>query len=132
MILPRKFRDELGQDMVITKGVGKERCLYVFPQAEFETFAAKLSSQPLTARPTRDFQRIFIAGASSETADSQGRVVIPQSLREYAGLTRDVVLLGQIRRVEIWDKGEWERYRTVAEADYADETNTAHLADLGI
>ena len=100
MILPRKFRDELGQDMVITKGVGNERCLYVFPQAEFEAFAAKLHSQPLTARPTRDFARMFVAGASSETADSQGRVVIPQPLRDYAGLTRDVVLLGQIRRVE--------------------------------
>jgi MraZ protein len=109
VILPRKFRDELGQDMVITKGVGKERCLYVFPQAEFEAFAA-----------------------SSETADSQGRVVIPQPLREYAGLTRDVVLLGQIRRVEIWDRAEWERYRAVAEAAYADETNAAHLAELGI
>ena len=132
MILPRKFRDELGQDMVITKGVGKERCLYVFPQAEFEAFAAKLHSQPLTARPTRDFARMFVAGASSEAADSQGRVVIPQPLREYAGLTRDVVLLGQIRRVEIWDKAEWERYRAVAEAAYADETNAAHLAELGI
>jgi MraZ protein len=132
VILPRKFRDELGQDMVITKGVGKERCLYVFPQAEFEAFAAKLHSQPLTARPTRDFARMFVAGASSEAADSQGRVVIPQPLREYAGLTKDVVLLGQIRRVEIWDKAEWERYRAVAEAAYADETNAAHLAELGI
>ena len=132
MILPRKFRDELGQDMVITKGVGKERCLYVFPQAEFEAFAAKLHSQPLTARPTRDFARMFVAGASSESADYQGRVVIPQALREYAGLAKDVVLLGQIRRVEIWDKAEWERYRAVAEAAYADETNTAHLAELGI
>ena len=132
VILPRKFRDELGQDMVITKGVGKERCLYVFPQAEFEAFAAKLHSQPLTARPTRDFARMFVAGASSESADSQGRVVIPQALREYAGLAKDVVLLGQIRRVEIWDKAEWERYRAVAEAAYADETNAAHLAELGI
>jgi MraZ protein len=118
--------------MVITKGVGKERCLYVFPQAEFEAFATKLHSQPLTARPTRDFARMFVAGASSETADSQGRVVIPQALREYAGLSKDVVLLGQIRRVEIWDKAEWERYRAVAEAAYADETNAAHLAELGI
>jgi MraZ protein len=132
VILPRRFRDELGQDMVITKGVGKERCLYVFPQAEFEAFATKLHSQPLTARATRDFARMFVAGASAESADAQGRVVIPQPLREYAGLTKDVVLLGQIRRVEIWDKGEWERYRAVAEAAYADETNAAHLAELGI
>ena len=132
MILPRKFRDELGQDMVITKGVGKERCLYVFPQAEFEAFAAKLHSQPLTARPTRDFARMFVAGASSETADSQGRVVIPQPLREYAGLGRDVVVVGQLSRVELWDKAEWERYVPTAQAAYSDETNTAHLADLGI
>ncbi|HTE69826.1 MAG TPA: division/cell wall cluster transcriptional repressor MraZ, partial [Actinomycetes bacterium] len=111
---------------------GKERCLYVFPQAEFESFAAKLHSQPLTARSTRDFARMFVAGASPESADSQGRVVIPQPLREFAGLTKDVVLLGQIRRVEIWDKAEWERYRAVAEAAYADETNAAHLAELGI
>jgi MraZ protein len=75
---------------------------------------------------------MFVAGASSESADSQGRVVIPQALREYAGLAKDVVLLGQIRRVEIWDKAEWERYRAVAEAAYTDETNAAHLAELGI
>jgi MraZ protein len=130
VILPRKFRDELGQDMVVTKGI--ERCLYVFPLAEFQAFADKLRKLPLTERPSRDFVRVFVAGASQETADSQGRVVIPQPLREWAGLTRDVVLLGQIRRVEIWDKAEWERYRAVAEAAYADETNAAHLAELGI
>ena len=130
VILPRKFRDELGQDMVFTKGI--ERCLYVFPLAEFEAFATKLRSLPLTERPSRDFVRVFVAGASQESADSQGRVVIPQALREYAGLAKDVVLLGQIRRVEIWDKAEWERYRAVAEAAYADETNAAHLAELGI
>ena len=132
MILPRKFRDELGQDMVITKGVGKERCLYVFPQAEFEAFAAKLHSQPLTARPTRDFARMFVAGASSETADSQGRVVVPQPLREYAGLTKDIVVVGQLTRVELWDRGEWERYVPAAQAAYSSETNAAHLAELGI
>ena len=93
VILPRKFRDELGQDMVITKGVGRERCLYVFPQAEFEAFAAKLHSQPLTARPTRDFARMFVAGASSESADSQGRVVIPQAPVSYTHLTLPTILL---------------------------------------
>ena len=132
MILPRKFRDELGQDMVITKGVGKERCLYVFPQAEFEAFAAKLQSQPLTARPTRDFARMFVAGASAETADSQGRVVIPQPLRDYAGLAKDIVVVGQLSRVEIWDRAEWERYIPLAQAAYSEQANAAHLAELGI
>jgi MraZ protein len=75
---------------------------------------------------------VFVAGASQESADSQGRVVIPQVLREYAGLAKDVVVVGQLTRVELWDKAEWERYVPAAQAAYSDETNAAHLAELGI
>ena len=130
VILPRKFRDELGQDMVFTKGI--ERCLDVFPLAEFEAFGTKRRSLPLTERPSRDFVRVFVAGASQETADGQGRVVIPQALREYAGLGKDVVVVGQLSRIEIWDRAEWERYVPSAQAAYSSETNAAHLAELGI
>jgi MraZ protein len=130
VILPRKFRDELGQDMVFTKGI--EACLYVFPLVEFEAFANKLRSLPLTERPSREFVRVFVAGASQESADSQGRVVIPQPLREYAGLSKDVVIVGQLSRIEIWDKVEWERYMPTAQAAYSDSANAAHLAELGI
>ncbi|HZD67701.1 MAG TPA: division/cell wall cluster transcriptional repressor MraZ [Actinomycetes bacterium] len=130
VILPRKFRDELGQDMVFTKGI--ELCLYVFPLGEFEAFANKLRSLPLTERPSRDFVRIFVAGASQESADSQGRVVIPQALREYAGLSKDVVIVGQLSRIEIWDREEWGRYMPAAQAAYSDSANAAHLAELGI
>lgn len=130
VILPRKFRDELGQDMVFTKGI--ERCLYVFPLAEFEAFAVKLRTLPLTERPSRDFVRVFVAGASQESADAQGRVVIPQPLREYAGLAKDVVVVGQLSRIEIWDKVEWERYIPAAQATYSAETSAPHLAQLGI
>ena len=130
VILPRKFRDELGQDMVFTKGI--ERCLYVFPLAEFQSFADKLRSLPLTERPSRDFVRIFVAGASQESADAQGRVVIPQPLRDYASLTKDVVVVGQLSRIEIWDRGEWERYMPLAQAAYSEQGNAAHLAELGI
>jgi MraZ protein len=130
VILPRKFRDELGQDMVFTKGI--ERCLYVFPLAEFEAFAVKLRTLPLTERPSRDFVRVFVAGASQESADAQGRVVIPQPLREYANLTKDVVVVGQLSRIELWDKDEWDRYIPTAQATYSAETNAAHLAELGI
>ncbi len=132
VILPRKFRDELGQDMVFTKGMGTERCLYVFPVAEFEAFANKLRNLPLTGGRNRDFIRVFVANASQETADSQGRVVIPQALREYANLTKDVVVVGQLNRIELWDKAEWERYLDSAQEAYADEANIAHLQDLGI
>jgi MraZ protein len=130
VILPRKFRDELGQDMVFTKGI--ERCLYLFPLAEFAAFADKLRSLPLTERPSRDFVRVFVAGASQETADTQGRVVIPQALREYAGLTKDVVVVGQLSRIELWDKVEWKRYMPAAQAAYSDAANASHLAELGI
>jgi MraZ protein len=130
VILPRRFRDELGQDMVFTKGI--ESCLYVFPLAEFEAFANKLRSLPLTERPSRDFVRVFVAGASQESADSQGRVVIPQALREYAGLSKDVVIVGQLSRIEIWDKAEWGNYMPAAQAAYSDSANAAHLAELGI
>lgn len=130
LILPRRFRDELGQDMVITKGI--ERCLYVFPLAEFEAFAAKLRTLPLTQRPGRDFVRVFVSGASQETVDSQGRFVIPQSLRAYAGLTRDVVVVGQLNRIEIWDQQEWAAYMEGAQTSYTDESNAAYLAELGI
>lgn len=130
LILPRRFRDELGQDMVITKGI--ERCLYVFPLAEFEAFAAKLRTLPLTQRPGRDFVRVFVSGASQETVDSQGRFVIPQGLRAYAGLTRDVVVVGQLNRIEIWDQQEWATYMDRAQTSYTDESNAAYLAELGI
>jgi MraZ protein len=130
VILPRRFRDELGQDMVFTKGI--ESCLYVFPLAEFEAFANKLRSLPLTERPSRDFVRVFVAGASQESADSQGRVVIPQALREYAGLSKDVVIVGQLSRIEIWDKAEWGNYMPAAQAAYSDSANASHLAELGI
>jgi MraZ protein len=130
VILPRKFRDELGQDMVFTKGI--ERCLYLFPLAEFAAFADKLRSLPLTERPSRDFVRVFVAGANQETADSQGRVVIPQPLRDYAGLSKDVVVIGQLSRIELWDKGEWDRYMPAAQAAYSDSSNASRLADLGI
>ena len=130
VILPRKFRDELGQDMVFTKGI--ERCLYVFPLAEFQSFAERLRSLPLTERPSRDFVRVLVAGASQESADAQGRVVIPQPLREYAGLAKDVVVVGQLSRIEIWDREEWGRYMPAAQAAYSDSANASHLAELGI
>lgn len=130
LILPRRFRDELGQDMVITKGI--ERCLYVFPLAEFEAFAEKLRTLPLTQRPGRDFVRVFVSGASQETVDSQGRFVIPPSLRAYAGLTRDVTVVGQLNRIEIWDNQEWATYMEQAQTAYTDESNAAYLNELGI
>lgn len=113
LILPAKFREELAGGLVITKG--QERCLYVFPTAEFERLAEELKAQPVT----RAYSRVFFAGAHDEVPDKQGRVTIPAQLREYAGLDRDVTVIGASNRVEIWDQQAWENYLATNEETFA-------------
>ena len=108
LILPAKFRDELAGGVVITKG--QERCLYVFPTPEFQRIAGQLREQPMTHKAARAYGRVFFASAHDEVPDKQGRVTIPAHLREYAGLDRDLVVIGASTRVEIWDKQSWETY----------------------
>ncbi len=106
LILPAKFRDELAGGVVITKG--QERCLYVFTTVEFRKFAEQLESQPVTHMAARTYNRVLFSGAHDEVPDKQGRVTIPAHLREYAGLNRDVAVIGASSRVEIWDQQAWE------------------------
>ena len=108
LFLPAKYRDELANGLVITKG--QERCLYVFPTAEFERLTEAVRSAPVTAKTVRDYSRVFFASASDETPDKQGRVTIPPGLREYAALVRDCVVIGANTRLEIWDAAAWEAY----------------------
>jgi MraZ protein len=118
IFLPAKFRDELSEGLVVTRG--QERCLYVWPSAEFRTFTEQLRKAPITDRKARDFMRMLFAGASAETADRQGRVTLPPMLREYAGLDRECVVIGAYTRVEIWDAASWNAYSTEQEAAFAD------------
>jgi len=118
LILPARFREELTDGVVITKG--QERCLYVFPIAEFEAIAAKLREQPVTHKAARAYSRVFFASAHDEVPDKQGRVTIPAHLREYAGLDRELVVIGASTRVEIWDRRAWETYLAENEDDFAD------------
>jgi MraZ protein len=117
IFLPAKFRDELSEGMVVTRG--QERCLYVWPTAEFESFTAPYRSAPVTNKPARDFVRMLFAGASAEQADKQGRVTLPQLLRDYAGLHRDCVVIGASSRVEIWDAEAWNSYANEQEPAFA-------------
>jgi MraZ protein len=107
LFLPAKYREELAGGLVITKG--QERCLYVFPVAEFGVIANALRA-PATAKAVRDYSRVFFASASDETPDKQGRITIPPALREYAALTRDCAVIGANTRLEIWDSAAWESY----------------------
>jgi len=108
LFLPAKYRDELAGGLVITKG--QERCLYVFPQAEFTRLTEALSTAPVTGKAVRDYSRVFFASASDELPDKQGRITIPPSLRQYAGLQRDCVVVGANTRLEIWDAVAWQGY----------------------
>ena len=118
LFLPAKFRDELAEGVVITKG--QERCLYVFPMAEFRRVTEAMSQAPVTQKTVRDYSRVFFASASDELPDKQGRITVPPSLREYAGLTRDCVVIGANTRVEVWDAAAWERYLADREQAFAD------------
>lgn len=117
LILPAKFRDELAGGVVITKG--QERCLYVFPVAEFAAIAARLREQPMTHKAARAYSRVFFASAHDEVPDKQGRVMVPSHLREYAGLGRELAVIGASTHVEIWDRQAWEAYLTDSEDDFA-------------
>lgn len=118
LFLPAKFREELAEGVVVTKG--QERCLFVFPVPEFQRVTQALSAAPVTARAVRDYSRVLFASASDEVPDKQGRITIPASLREYAGLSKDCVVIGANTRVEIWDTASWETYLADREPSFAD------------
>jgi MraZ protein len=118
LILPAKYRDELAPGLVLTKG--QERCLYVFPLPEFERITEALRTAPVTAKAVRDYSRVFFASASDELPDKQGRITLPPGLREYAGLQRDVVVIGANTRLEIWDAQAWATYMDQQEDAFSD------------
>ncbi|HEY7488246.1 MAG TPA: division/cell wall cluster transcriptional repressor MraZ [Streptosporangiaceae bacterium] len=118
LFLPAKYREELSGGLVITKG--QERCLYVFPMAEFQRITEALRAAPVTAKSVRDYSRVFFASASDEVPDKQGRITIPPALRGYAGLDRDCSVIGANTRLEIWDAQAWETYLEQSEQQFSD------------
>lgn len=117
VVLPRKFRDQLADGCVITKG--QERCLYVFPLDRWEEEVAKVSRLPRTDRRARNFARSFFAGASDLVPDKQGRIQIPEPLRSYAGLDKDVAVVGVAERLEVWSAQQWEGIAAEADEYYS-------------
>ncbi|MCK6096019.1 division/cell wall cluster transcriptional repressor MraZ [Micrococcus sp. 2A] len=118
LILPAKFREELSEGLVLTRG--QERCLYVFSAREFERVHEQMRAAPLSSRQARDYIRVFLSGASDEVPDKQGRVTVPAPLRQYAGLDRDVTVIGAGTRVEIWDTASWNEYLAEQEAAFSE------------
>ena len=118
LFLPAKFRDELAEGLVVTRG--QERCLYVWSMEEFGRLTERMREVPVTNKAGRDYVRMFFAGASDETPDKQGRVTIPPMLRDYASLTKDVVVIGSMNRIEIWDPAAWTAYSEEQEQKFSE------------
>jgi len=108
VIVPSKFREGLGDKFIVTKGL--DNCLFVYSSSEWVNLETKLKSLPLTDKDARAFIRFFFAGATECEIDKQGRILIPQNLREYAVLEKDIYFIGVSTRVEVWDKQKWENY----------------------
>lgn len=128
VILPAKFRDELANGLFVT--IGLEDCLVVYPPAEWAKMEEKVRSIPLSNAPGRAFARKFFSGAANAVLDKAGRLMLPPNLRQFAGLTKDVIVIGVASHVEIWDKGRWAKYSQEAEKSYTELAE--QLADLGI
>lgn len=128
IILPAKFREELGESFVLTKGL--DHCLFAYGYDEWKSLEEKLKQLPLAKPEARAFVRFFFAGATQADCDKQGRFLIPANLRAYAALEKDAVLIGVSNRVEVWSRAAWENYND--EIGSSVETFAEAFADLGI
>lgn len=126
LIIPSRFREALGDEFVVTKGL--DGCLFVFPENEWLAFEKKLKDLPLTNKSARQFARFFVAGATPCELDKQGRILLPGTLREFAGLEKDVVLTGMLNRIEIWSKAKWNENNSYDDMDDIAE----QMTDLGL
>lgn len=128
LIIPSKFREGLGQQVIATRGL--DRCLFLHPMEEWRQLEAKLKNLPLAQREARAFARFFFSGATECELDRQGRIGLPPALREYAGLEKEVVVIGVSSRVEVWAVAEWESYLAEASDSFAEIAEK--VVDLGI
>lgn len=128
IIIPSRFREDLGDGFVMTKGL--DNCLFVYPKSEWKVLEEKLKTLPLTNRDARAFIRFFFSGATECILDKQGRVLIPVNLREHSRLDKDAVVIGVATRMEIWSKDEWDSYNDDDNLSY--ESIAEKMAELGI
>ncbi len=126
--IPVKFRSELLKGAVVTRGI--DTCLFLFSQKEWEKLAAKLAEMPISQSKPRAFARLMLAGAMDVAPDKQGRINLPDYLRQYAGVGKKVVVAGLYNRLEIWDENKWEQYKKESEKDSSNIAET--LGELGV
>ncbi|MGY0692288.1 division/cell wall cluster transcriptional repressor MraZ [Virgibacillus sp. FSP13] len=118
IIVPAKFREELGESFVVTRGLDK--CLFAYPMTEWKLLEEKLKKLPLTKKDARAFTRFFFSGAVECEIDKQGRINIPQPLRNYATLDKECVVIGVSNRIEFWASENWDDYFNDSEESFAE------------
>lgn len=128
LAIPSKFRKILGKKAVITRGL--EQCLFLYPMKEWKKLITKLSQLPLSQADARGFVRLILAGAMEVNIDNLGRILLPDYLKEYAGLQKKVVIAGVLNRIEIWDAKRWQDYKEKTEKEVGDIAE--RLKELGI
>ncbi len=128
LAIPSKFRSELGQKAVLT--IGFDKCLFLFPQKEWEKLAEKLSSLPLGQTSVRELNRLMLAGAAEVEFDRLGRILIPDYLVKYANLKKKTVVAGLYNRIEIWSEDKWDAYKSKAEKELGNLAEK--LGELGV
>jgi len=126
--IPAKFRQKISGGAIITRGLDK--CLFVFTKKDWEKLAGKLVELPLSQSNSRAFVRLMLSGASDVDLDSQGRILIPDYLRKYAGVTKAAKVIGVYNRMEVWNEKSWEAYKKKTEG--ASDEIAEKMADLGI
>lgn len=129
LIMPARFRESLGDVFIITKGL--DTCLFVYSQDEWKKIEEKLKNLPFTKKDARAFARFFFSGANECEIDKQGRILINSNLREYAHISKDVVVIGVGTRIEIWSKERWEEYKNETEENYEELAEKMVELDLG-
>ena len=108
IIIPAKFREELGNNFIITRGI--ENCLFVYSEENWAKITNKLNSLPFTKKDARTFNRFFMSGATNVELDKQGRVNISKPLIDYASLLKDYVIIGTGDRLEVWSQESWDSF----------------------
>ena len=126
LIMPSKLRQDMGEKFIVTKGL--DGCLFAFSQEEWLNFETKLKALPLSDRNARNFVRFFLSGATECELDKQGRFLIPNNLRNSAGLEKEVIIIGVGTRLEIWNKDTWEK----CDEDISADEIAENMANLGI
>ncbi len=128
LAVPKKFRSDLVKGAVVTRGL--DNCLFLYTKKEWEKLAEKLANLPFAQANTRAFARLMLAGAMDAPIDKQGRIILPEYLRQFAGVGKEVIVAGLYNRLEIWDSAKWIEYKKKTEAE---STSIAEqMAALGV